>query len=174
MYFSFASFASTVLLVLPLTALAAPATPVSGLENRSRKTHKVTVGAWGKLRYDPEYVHAKVGDYIKFEFHPKNHTVTENWLPHWVVSVMKPTIHALYSHVLLSVPVPEKQTSHFPTRKFKVTDYKAQRGLFQTKPHWFYCGQVGHCPAGMVFAVNPPKKGNTFDKFQKMAMESDD
>ncbi|KAG9121954.1 hypothetical protein FRC07_001860 [Ceratobasidium sp. 392] len=173
MYFSFASFASTVLLVLPLTALAAPATPVSDLENRSQKTHKVTVGAWGKLRYDPEYVHAKVGDYIKFEFHPKNHTVTESSFDSPCTKLTDDHGNQIGFRTGF-VPVPEKQTPHFPTRKFKVTDYKAQRGLVQTKPHWFYCGQVGHCPAGMVFAVNPPKKGNTFHKFQKMAMESDD
>jgi plastocyanin len=73
MMFNFTSLFSAILLALPLTALAAPAVPVSEseIEERSNwhypKTHKVSVGAWGKLRYDPEYVDAKVGDYIKFE-----------------------------------------------------------------------------------------------------------
>ncbi|CAE7181188.1 unnamed protein product [Rhizoctonia solani] len=57
----------------------------------------------------------------------------------------------------------EDEKWYLPTREFKVTD---------EKPHWFYCGQVGHCPAGMVFAVNPPEEGNTFDKFQDMAEQS--
>ena len=68
--FNLASLISAVVLALPLTALAAPAVPAAaaGLEDRSRsKTHKVTVGQGGKLRYDPEYVNAKVGDTIKFE-----------------------------------------------------------------------------------------------------------
>ncbi|KAG9121921.1 hypothetical protein FRC07_001901 [Ceratobasidium sp. 392] len=164
MYFSFTCLASAVLLALPLTALAAPAAPVSDLEERSSKTYKVTVGAWGKLRYDPEYVHAKVGDYVKFEFHPKNHTVTESSFDSPCTKLTDDHGNQIGFRTGF-VPVPEKQTSNFPTRKFKVTD---------TEPHWFYCGQVGHCPAGMVFAVNPPKKGNTFHKFQKMAMESDD
>ncbi|KAG8728602.1 hypothetical protein FRC10_004777, partial [Ceratobasidium sp. 414] len=67
MYFNIASLVSAVVLALPLAALAAPAAPVSEFEERSGKTHKVTVGANGQLRYDPQYVHAKVGDYVKFE-----------------------------------------------------------------------------------------------------------
>ncbi|KAG8938975.1 hypothetical protein FRC04_007216 [Tulasnella sp. 424] len=39
-------------------------------------------------------------------------------------------------------------------------------------PIWVHCEQVGHCPSGMVFAVNAPKKGNTFKKFLKMAKAS--
>ena len=41
------------------------------------------------------------------------------------------------------------------------------------EPLWFYCRQkvpVSHCGKGMVFAINPPKKGNTFDKFKKKAL----
>jgi plastocyanin len=73
MMLSFASLFSAVVLALPLTAFAAPAVPASDSEIEERsswhypKTHKVTVGAWGKFRYNPEYVDAKVGDYIKFE-----------------------------------------------------------------------------------------------------------
>ncbi|KAG9081191.1 hypothetical protein FRC06_005739 [Ceratobasidium sp. 370] len=167
MHFNLASLVSAVVLALPLASLAAPSVPSadSDLEDRSwhyPKTYKVTVGAWGKLRYDPEYVYAKVGDYIKFEFHPKNHTVTESSFDHPCNRLTDPHGNPLGFRTGF-VPVPATQTYHFPTRKFKVTD---------KKPHWFYCGQTGHCPAGMVFAVNPPKKGNTFDKFQKMAIES--
>ncbi|KAF8749492.1 RmlC-like cupin [Rhizoctonia solani] len=101
------------------------------------KTHRVIVGAGGKFRYDPEYVSAKIGDYIKFELRSDE-------------------------FVLGSVPVPPG-TKHFPTKVFKVAD---------DKPHWFYCGQTGHCADGMVFAVNPPHKGNTFHKFRETAKSS--
>ncbi|KAG9080234.1 hypothetical protein FRC06_006912 [Ceratobasidium sp. 370] len=165
MYFNFASLLSAAVFVLPLTALAAPAatptTVVSDIEDRSGKTHKVTVGAYGKLRYNPQYVYAKVGDYVKFEFHPKNHTVTESSFDAPCMGLTGNEGEPVGFRTGF-VPVSEKQSSHFPTRKFKVTD---------DHPHWFYCGQEGHCPSGMVFAVNPPKKGNTFKKFQKMAME---
>jgi plastocyanin len=72
MMFNFASLFSVVVLALPLAAFAAPTVQVSESEIEERSdyyptTHKVTVGAWGKLRYDPEYVDAKVGDYIEFE-----------------------------------------------------------------------------------------------------------
>jgi plastocyanin len=72
MMFSFASIFSAIVLALPLVVLAAPAVPAAGagLEDRSNyypKTYKVTVGAGGKLRYDPQYVNAEVGDYVKFE-----------------------------------------------------------------------------------------------------------
>ncbi|CAE6479332.1 unnamed protein product [Rhizoctonia solani] len=157
MIFNLVSIVSALALALPI--LAGPV-PVSGLNARAEwpepKTYKVTVGALGQLRYDPEYVYAEVGDYVKFIFQPKNHTVTE--------SSFDDPCNAIDGGFLTGfVPVPENQTSDFPTRNFKVID---------DKPHWFYCGQIGHCPAGMVFAVNPPKEGNTFDKFQAMAQES--
>ncbi|KAG8791020.1 hypothetical protein FRC12_010364 [Ceratobasidium sp. 428] len=62
------------------------------------------------------------------------------------------------------IPVPKNQTSHFPHRRFEVPN---------SDPQWFHCGQTGHCRAGMVFAVNPPKKGNmNFENYQKRAMHS--
>jgi plastocyanin len=73
MMFNLASIFTAVVLALPMTALAAPAVASSdsALKDRSNsghhKTYKVTVGAYGKLRYDPEYVDANVGDYVKFE-----------------------------------------------------------------------------------------------------------
>jgi plastocyanin len=72
MYFSITSVLSAAVLALPLSVLAAPvADSDPSLELRSNwhhsSTHKVTVGAYGKLRYDPQYVHAKVGDYVEFE-----------------------------------------------------------------------------------------------------------
>jgi plastocyanin len=77
MMFNFASILSAVVLVLPIASVLANPVPsideTSELEERGNwnypKTHRVTVGAWGKLKYDPEYVNAKVGDYIKFELY---------------------------------------------------------------------------------------------------------
>jgi plastocyanin len=74
MYFSIHSIFSAVILALPLSAIAAPVLDTdSSLELRSNwhhsKSHKVTVGAGGKFRYDPQYVHAKVGDYVEFELY---------------------------------------------------------------------------------------------------------
>jgi plastocyanin len=41
-----------------------------------------------------------------------------------------------------------------------------------TNPIWGYCGQTGHCQAGMVFGFNTPAYGNTFHVFQRLARES--
>ncbi|KAG8735188.1 hypothetical protein FRC10_010896 [Ceratobasidium sp. 414] len=125
MYFNIASLISAVVLALPLAGLAAPAAPTpapaSNLEDRSGKTHKVTVGANGELRYDPQYVYAKVGDYVKFEFHPKNHTVTESSFDYPCTGLTGNEGEPVGFRTGF-VPVPSTQTSHFPTRKFKVMD----------------------------------------------------
>ncbi|KAG9125821.1 hypothetical protein FRC07_006049 [Ceratobasidium sp. 392] len=167
MYFSLTSVVSAILLALPLSVAAVPLTENDpSLEIRSNwhhnKYHKVTVGAWGKLLYDPQYVHAKPGDTVVFEFHPKNHTVTESSFDNPCQGLVNASGDRVGFRTGF-VPVPPEQNSHFPTREYKVPD---------DKPHWFYCGQTGHCPAGMVFAVNPPKHGNTFHKFQAKAKSS--
>ncbi|KAF6759937.1 Cupredoxin [Ephemerocybe angulata] len=42
------------------------------------KTHRITVGADGKLEYAPNNIKADVGDFVIFQFKPKNHTVTRS------------------------------------------------------------------------------------------------
>ncbi|KAG9122205.1 hypothetical protein FRC07_001519 [Ceratobasidium sp. 392] len=139
----------------PLTALAVPAAPTFELESRANATHNVTVGGnHGELRFSPQYVHAKFGDIVRFVFHPVNHTVTESTFSH-------PCRHPNGTFDTSYVYVPKNQTTDFPTYEYRVTD---------RKPHWFYCRQDRHCRRGMVFAINPPKKGNTFKKFQYNAI----
>lgn len=44
--------------------------------------------------------------------------------------------------------------------------------VVDTKPHWVYCGQKQpqpHCQQGMVFTINAPKTGNTFEAFLSAA-----
>ena len=46
------------------------------------------------------------------------------------------------------------------------------RFVLQTAPIWVYCKQMNpksHCNAGMVFAINAPSSGNTFDAFLQNA-----
>ena len=40
--------------------------------------HKITVGANGLLAYNPPNITASIGDTVTFEFHQKNHTVTQS------------------------------------------------------------------------------------------------
>jgi len=44
--------------------------------------------------------------------------------------------------------------------------------VMDDNPFWAYCGQklpIPHCEQGMVFAINAPEYGNTFDKFVENA-----
>ncbi|KAF8599533.1 hypothetical protein BDV93DRAFT_546872 [Ceratobasidium sp. AG-I] len=162
MMFNLASLVSVVVLALPLAALAAPAIPATaaGLEDRSRsKTHKVTVGKvtkGGKPRFNPQYVHAKAGDTIKFEFYPSEHSVAET-------SFDEPCFGREGGFNTGSISVFEDEVTHPPTRTLKVTG---------NEPQWFYSYGTYDCTGGMVFAVNPPKTGKTFKKFQDNAVHS--
>ncbi|TFK61949.1 hypothetical protein BDN72DRAFT_413790 [Pluteus cervinus] len=116
-------------------------------------TLNVQVGAGGKLKYDPEYVIAAPGDVVNFTFNPKNHTVTQSAfntpcvpLPGGASSGFNPVT---------------ANTNPLPTFQVHVTD---------TKPIWIHCEQANHCSSGMVFAINPPATGNTFDAFKKLAV----
>jgi len=62
-----------------------------------------------------------------------------------------------------SIPV-AAGTTDLPNRQFTVPAGNA--------PLWFYCGQVGHCTQGMVFAINPPAdpSPNSFSAFKALAM----
>ena len=57
---------------------------------------------------------------------------------------------------------------HWP-KTFEVT-------VHDDKPIWGYCQQgappMTHCQSGMVFGINAPKAGNTFDAFLQNAKKS--
>jgi len=116
-------------------------------------SYDVSVGANGNLEYDPPYVTAQVGDIVNFVFHQKNHTVTQSNF----ATPCSPN-GGLNSGFM---PVAADATT-FPNWQVTVQD---------TKPMWFYCAQTGHCPAGMVFAINPGAAGsaNSFAAFQNLA-----
>ncbi|KAF8599530.1 hypothetical protein BDV93DRAFT_560333 [Ceratobasidium sp. AG-I] len=180
MMFNLASLISAVVLALPLAVLAAPAFPsgavvtthvpqtsgrprpsgVAVLEDRARsKTHKVTVGKVsknGNPRFSPQYVKAKVGDTIKFEFYPSEHSVAET-------SFDAPCFGLDSGFNTGWISVSEDEVAHPPTRTLKVTS---------NEPQWFFSYGTYDCAGGMVFAVNPPKTGKTFKKFQDNALHT--
>ncbi|KAG8964772.1 hypothetical protein FRC03_001383 [Tulasnella sp. 419] len=119
------------------------------------KTYDVTVGGPGKLLYDPEYVDANPGDYIRFHFQQKNHTATQSSFEE-PCSPLKDYWHPGFDSGFM--PVADNVKSDFPYFDIRVKD---------TKPIWVYCRQVNHCAQGMVFAVNP---GNKFHKFKQRAL----
>lgn len=57
----------------------APPKGAKGMEHNQLVVHLVSVGDNnGSLKYFPDTVHANAGEVVQFQFHPKNHTVTES------------------------------------------------------------------------------------------------
>ncbi|KAG9047887.1 hypothetical protein FS837_001278 [Tulasnella sp. UAMH 9824] len=120
------------------------------------KVHDVIVGGAAGLVYTPNQVWAHPGDKVKFHFQFKNHTVTQSSFD----EPCKP-LKGGFDSGFMPVGMDVKDG---PTFTIEVKDYE---------PIWAHCEQIDHCPSGMVFAVNAPEKGNTFEKFLKMAKESE-
>jgi len=57
-----------------LTRLWITATTAAAQES----DHKIIVGIDGQLAYGPPNISVPIGDTVTFEFHPKNHTVTQS------------------------------------------------------------------------------------------------
>ena len=130
---------------------------------KHRRIHHVTVGSQdgSLLRYTPPFVYARKHDIVRFEFLAKNHTVTQS-------DFDTPCQGRDGAFRTGFVPNPQGYRPG-PKRDFVVRDDRT--------PAWFYCGQKQprpHCGGGneMVFAVNPPRRGNTFDRFAAKARAS--
>ncbi|KAF6766324.1 hypothetical protein DFP72DRAFT_866191 [Ephemerocybe angulata] len=122
--------------------------------------HKVIVGGPGKLAFDPPRLTALPRDVIVFEFHQKNHTVTQSSFE----DPCRPlTADGQKGFDSGFIPVADSLTE-FPTWNYTVKD---------TAPVWAYCAQLAgssHCGAGMVFAINSDESsGRSFNAFQGVA-----
>jgi plastocyanin len=114
-------------LLLPLLPLALAA------------THTVTLGDDSKLAFAPDTVTAAVGDTIIFEFYPGGHSVAQSTFG----APCQPSPGGIFSGTF-NAPGPDDADT-----VFEVT-------ISSTDPMWLYCGQIGHCNAGMAMVVNPP------------------
>jgi len=122
--------------------------------------HKVVVGGPGILAFNPSFVAAQPRDTIVFEFHQKNHTVTQS---SFADPCRKLDANGTTGFDSGFFPVADNATV-FPTWNFTVTD---------TSPVWAYCRQQtpsSHCGAGMVFAINSDESSaRNFTAFQNVA-----
>jgi len=131
----------------------------------SQTTHNINVGAGGALAFDPPTVAAVKGDTIQFTFLAKNHTATQS-------AFASPCSKLIGADGV----TPSGFDSDFQFINATGGTPSVKTFLVQdATPLWFYCRQktpASHCAAGMVFAVNPPAEGNTFDKFLAAAKAS--
>ncbi|KAM3442565.1 hypothetical protein NHJ13734_002340 [Beauveria thailandica] len=102
-------------------------------------SHTVKVGGPSGLVYDPDQVHARVGDSVIFEFLSQNHTVTQ--------SSFDAPCNALEGGMDSGFLANPNNTVIPPPQV-------AMR-VMVTTPLWFYCRQMGHCGKGMTFSINP-------------------
>ncbi|KAJ7451594.1 hypothetical protein FB451DRAFT_1409685 [Mycena latifolia] len=123
----------------------------------SAATITVKVGDNGTFAYSPSSVTAAVGDQIAFQFLQKNHSVTQSTfaVPCSIMTTPTQGIDSGFQFVAANA-------TQIPEWSFTVNN--------ATTPLWFFCAQTGHCAKGMVFAVNAPATGKTFDAFQTAAM----
>jgi len=125
----------------------------------------VSVGAFANgtsaLTFDPSSITAAIGDTITFTFYPKNHSVTQSTFAN-PCTLMPPNATSGAGAGIDSgfMPVVANATTH-PTVTVNVT---------VATPIWFFCAQTGHCGMGMVFAVNAPPTGNTFEAYLSKAL----
>ncbi|TDL16142.1 hypothetical protein BD410DRAFT_731728 [Rickenella mellea] len=115
------------------------------------------------LRFDPSEIYADKGDRVIFTYHVKNHSVTQSSFDSPCSKRKDPWTLAPNGFDSGFMPV-ASESGTLPTFTITVTD---------DKPIWGYCRQLlsnsTHCHNDMVFGINPPKYGSTFEQFLKNA-----
>ncbi|KZO91194.1 hypothetical protein CALVIDRAFT_558294 [Calocera viscosa TUFC12733] len=134
--------------------------PTGASSSGSPTDHTVVVGGSNGLVYTPNTVVAAVGDTITFEFQATNHTATQSSFadPCRKLALTSTTGQVGFDSGFQPAAA---GATVFPTYTITVNN---------TTPIWVYCRQTGHCGKGMVFAVNPPATGNTFNNFMANAI----
>ncbi|KAF8912790.1 hypothetical protein CPB84DRAFT_1759518 [Gymnopilus junonius] len=137
-----------------------PGSPAPTPASAEGTVHKVIVGGTGILAFNPPFISALPRDTVVFEFHQKNHTVTQSSFADPCRPLNANGTTGFDSGFM---PVADDATS-FPTWNFTVTD---------TSPVWAFCQQTtpsSHCGAGMVFAINSVEtSARNFSAFQSVA-----
>jgi plastocyanin len=134
-----------------------PGSPAPTPASVEGQVHKVIVGGPGKLAFDPPRVDALPRDTIVFEFHQKNHTVTQATFDD---PCRRATVNGVLGFDSGFFPVADDATT-FPTWNYTVVD---------TAPVWAYCRQANHCGSGMVFVINSVEdSGRSFSAYQNVA-----
>ncbi|KAI1609484.1 hypothetical protein EDD37DRAFT_156602 [Exophiala viscosa] len=117
----------------------------------------------GSLAYFPNNIEAPVGSIVQFQFHPKNHTVSESSFAAPCQKIASNLTNAVSHPGLHSGFVPVTANGTFtPVYNVLIND---------TKPIWVYCGQTNHCQKGMAMVINQNSSSpNTIEKYIQNAM----
>ncbi|KAB8239033.1 cupredoxin domain-containing protein [Aspergillus alliaceus] len=119
--------------------------------------HSVDVGEDG-FTFDPDTLAVSPGGKVEFHFYPGNHSVVQ--------AAFSRPCHPLSESNFFSGFIPATDGESPEVFTLTVND---------TKPIWYYCGQVGHYQDGMVGVINPPGNGpDTLDAFKSAASEASD
>ncbi|KAJ5684788.1 Cupredoxin [Penicillium maclennaniae] len=118
-----------------LNAIATTTTAKTSSASGSVQT--INVGKSG-LEFSPYTLNVAAGDKVEFHFFPGDHSVTQ-------ASSDNPC-HPLSGSSFSSGFVTGSSNGSPPVFALIVNN---------TKFIWFFCGQVGHCQAGMVGVINP-------------------
>ncbi|KAK4135760.1 Cupredoxin [Trichocladium antarcticum] len=142
----------TTLVLAALTSLAS-----------AQKTWVVTVAQNGSLTYSPNKITAEVGEYVQFQFHAGNHTVTQSTFDApCQPSAQHSNITGFHSGFLPAAAMAAE--GRIPTYTIKVNN---------TNPMWLYCAQGKHCENGMVMVINEPTNPNrTLAKYTAAAAQA--
>jgi len=144
------------------SATPTPATPAATSSATSGTDHRIVVGGPNILAYSPSNITAQVGDTVTFEFHQKNHTVTQSAFNTPCRALSSTSTSGQIGFDSGFMPVADGAAT-FPTFTIVVND---------TNPIWAYCRQANHCGQGMVFAVNAVESGpKSFSAFQALAIQ---
>jgi len=144
------------------TSATSAASPAATSPTSTSQDHKIIVGG-GPLTFQPANITAQPGDTVTFEFHVKNHTVTQSSFAAPCQKLASTSTSGQVGFDSGFMPVAAGATT-FPTFTVQVND---------TAPIWAYCRQAGHCGQGMVFAVNANESSpKSFEAFEALAMQS--
>ncbi|KAK7608037.1 hypothetical protein JOL62DRAFT_599314 [Phyllosticta paracitricarpa] len=129
----------------------------------AQTVHTITVGGLKEaaapggqpvpaFTYQPESITAAPGDVVQFNFLQLNHTITQS-------TFENPCAKARGGFDSGFVVNQDGR----PGLQFSVR-------VNDTNPIWAYCAQETHCGKGMVFAINAPQSGTTFNSFKASAI----
>ncbi|EXJ95078.1 hypothetical protein A1O1_00196 [Capronia coronata CBS 617.96] len=147
----------------PIPTSSAPPPPASTGAGELIVQVVSVADANGSLKYFPNQIEAPIGSVVQFQFHPKNHTITESSFASpckpLAANLTSPTRPGIKSGF---VPVTGKE-DFTPVYNVLIND---------TKPIWIFCGQTNHCQKGMAMVINQNSSSpNTIDKYIANAMQ---